>query len=381
MVLVVIRLGKEAIMKRLLSSYPLIVLLVTLVGCKGAQPNSSQRVAAPISVETISVKTMPHYEVEREYVGQVRQTQRATLGFELGGKITAIYVDVGDSVKKDTPLLQLDTQFIENENMELKAQQDEVVAQLALTNTTLRRQKQLKQKGFSADAEIDSLNSQVLVLKAKLARIEAALNNTQLKLKKSTIYAPYDGVIAQRYVSMGDVVNVGASTMTLLSSAHQEVVIGVPISVVPLAKQQSPITITVGEQEWTATLLNAAPNLDAHSRTVSLRYQLPENSHTLEKELAHISLAQVIQQPGAWVPISALSGGVQGLWNVLVVNNVEMVERRTVTVEHVTGTQAYVYGELFDQEKVISTGLHRVVAGQKVLAINTSEKVVNDDFL
>ncbi|MBM7036231.1 efflux RND transporter periplasmic adaptor subunit [Vibrio ulleungensis] len=368
-------------MKRLLSSYPLIVLLVALVGCKGAQPNSSQRVATPISVETISVKTMPHYEIEREYVGQVRQTQRATLGFELGGKITAIYADVGDSVKKDTPLLQLDTQFIENENMELKAQQDEVVAQLALTNTTLRRQKQLKQKGFSADAEIDSLNSQVLVLKAKLARIEAALNNTLLKLKKSTIYAPYDGVIAQRYVSMGDVVNVGASTMTLLSSAHQEVVIGVPISVVPLAKQQSPITITVGEQEWTATLLNAAPNLDAHSRTVSLRYQLPENSHTLEKELAHISLAQVIQQPGAWVPISALSGGVQGLWNVLVVNNVEMVERRTVTVEHVTGTQAYVYGELFDQEKVISTGLHRVVAGQKVLAINTSEKVVNDDFL
>ena len=200
-----------------------------LAGCNTSSTSPpDQQINQLLSVNTITLAPSDHYSVEREYVGMVQAGQQANLGVELGGKVARILVDVGDSVNAGEPLLVLDTQLLITQADELRAQQSQVTAQLDLVEANLKRQQSLKKKGFSADSEIDALNSQRNALRANYRQLTASLAANQLRQDKSTVYAPYDGTVSARFVSKGDVINTGSPTLTLLASTSKEAHIGIP---------------------------------------------------------------------------------------------------------------------------------------------------------
>lgn len=102
-----------------------------------------------VTLPTVSVTTvnlLSSYRIPKEFVGTIQASQRANLGFELSGKINTLFVDVGDSIKKNAPLAQLDTQLLDTELRQLSAQREQLDAQLALMKSNLHRQRQLKKK-------------------------------------------------------------------------------------------------------------------------------------------------------------------------------------------------------------------------------------------
>ncbi|KKD60238.1 RND transporter [Grimontia sp. AD028] len=322
------------------------------------------------TVNVLTVELAPGYSVNREYVGTVQAGQSANLGFELGGKVNSLLVDEGDTVVKGQPLIRLDTQLLETEAQQLGAQLEQLDAQLDLTRTNLKRQRQLKKKGFSADAEIDSLISQRDALLANVRQLNASLSSNKLRQEKSTIYAPYNGKISQRYVSQGDVVNVGAPTLTLLADDLKEARIGVPIKYLEALTANSSAKVRVASDVYPATLLNPGAALDMRSRTVTLRYLLPEGSNALDGQLAYLQFSFETPQEGFWMPLTGLTDGLRGTWNVYAVvpgdSGSQFVSRRSVQVLHADEKKAYVSGAIGDGDKVLVDGVHRVVSGQSV---------------
>jgi hypothetical protein len=77
------------------------------------------------------------------------------------------------------------------------------------------------------------------------------------------------------------------------------------------------------------------------------------------------------------VPLSALTDGLRGLWNIYPLQpqaepGLYKLQSRDVQVLHATATDAFVTGALADGERVLSTGLQRLVPGQIVkLAADT----------
>nr|WP_234497231.1 efflux RND transporter periplasmic adaptor subunit [Vibrio maritimus] len=339
--------------------------ITLLAGC-GTEEESSVAEVEALTVSTTYVALSPSYQVRREYVGTVRAGQQANLGFELAGKVETIHVDVGDTVTKNTPMIQLNTDLLHTELGQLNAQDKEVRAQLNLVNANLKRQQSLKAKGFSADAEIDALTSEKGVLQANLVRLKAAISATKLRIEKSTILAPYNGTIAQRHVSLGDVVNVGTPTLVLLATEGKEAFIGIPAAQLSRVSNLSSPTIRVDAQEYDVKLLNPGARVDTQSRSVGLRYQLPEGVDVLEGQLAYLAFDETVQDQGYWVPLTALIDGLRGVWNVYVVGENSQVERRTVNVLYANSEQAFISGAVADGEAIIASGLHRVVPGQPV---------------
>ena len=129
--------------KLMKSSAVAVALSTLLVGC--GETTQAQPAAEPtiLTVETLVLTQSNSYAVQREYVGVVRAGQQANLGFELAGKVEEILVDVGDRVTKGQPLIRLDTQLLETELSQLKAQSEEVKAQLNLVAANLKRQRSL----------------------------------------------------------------------------------------------------------------------------------------------------------------------------------------------------------------------------------------------
>ncbi len=349
----------------LLRLSPIMLAMVLLTGCD----SSEAQLAAPepiLSVETHSLVQSEHYQVMREYVGTVRAGQQAQLGFELAGKVSNIMVDVGDRVNQGDALIRLDTQLLATEAKQLRAQQNEIKAQLKLVAANLKRQQSLKAKGFSAEAEIDSLTSQQGVLEANALRVNAALRANQLKINKSTIKAPYAGTVSQRFVSLGDVVGMGTPTLTLLAEQDKEVFIGIPSAQLAKINELNTPEIRVGDNLYPVKLLNPGARVDLNTRSLGLRYLLPESAKVLDGQLAYLRYPEQISESGFWIPNSSLTDGLRGVWNVFVVTEQNIVERRSVQVLYADNQAAFVQGAISADEMLISNGLHRVVPGQRV---------------
>ena len=70
--------------------------------------------------------------------------------------------------------------------------------------------------------------------------------------------------------------------------------------------------------------------------------------------------------PGFWVPVTALTESDRGLWGVYVVKDESLVERRIVEIIHSESERAYVRGTLEDDDRIVRTGVQRLVPGQQV---------------
>lgn len=352
----------------------LLIAAAILAGCNSANQEQTEQVHIQqlLSVNTHTLHPSAHYTVEREYVGMVQAGQQANLGVELGGKISQILVDVGDNVKAGDPLLVLDTELLKTQADALTAQQAQVTAQLDLIEANLKRQQKLKAKGFSAESDIDALNSQRDALRANFRQLTASLSANRLQQKKSTVYAPYHGTVSERFVSQGDVINTGAPTLTLLASTRKEAHIGVPAKQLTKLMTNADWKLRVGSISYPVTLINPGVNVDTGSRTVKLRFALPETARVINGELAYLQFNDVQNKPGYWIPLSAMTDGLRGVWNVFALredNEGLKIERRSIQVLHANNDHAYVVGALESNERIVADGLHRLVPGQVVLPV------------
>ncbi|WP_375748828.1 efflux RND transporter periplasmic adaptor subunit [Vibrio sp. HN007] len=342
-----------------------------LSACTDSSANKYQP-PEPLAVEVKQASMSDSYNVVREYVGTVQANQKANLGFELSGKVSQIMVDIGEEVQAGQALITLDTQLLKTEQKQLEAQLHEIKAQLKLTDANLARQRSLRKKGFSSEADIDALSSQKESHEANIERIHSSINANQLKQEKSVIKAPYSGIINDRFVSLGDVVSVGAPTLALLSSGNKEAVIGVYKGDAKDIIKKGNFSVSVDDDTFSAALISHPSNIDLNSRNVRLRFSLEGGAEVLDGELARLSYQKTFSETGYWLPNTALIDGIRGTWNIYVISENEgqkVVESRSVQVIYSDSHRVYVQGALASGDEVIVTGLHKVVPGQSVKVI------------
>ncbi len=350
------------------NKFPILVLSTAILfGCN-ENLIESQMPSPKVRVEKITKS--PHYTIDREYIGLIQSPHASQLGFELNGKINTIYVKQGAFVKKGDPLAKLDTQLLKTEQTELNAQSEQIKAELILVKSNLARQKSLKNKGFSSNAELESLISQRDTLLASKAQIKAAQSALALRIDKSTLYAPYDGNISERHIDLGDVINAGTPSFTLLSIDDKEAVFSIPpTQVAALENLTQPVQIQVGQRQFLAEQINQGALITPRTRTVTLRYQVADSQSLFSGELAYLKQKITYQKAGFWLPISGLTEGLKGTWNVFIASLEKgeyKVRRKAVELIYIDEKKVYVTGDLAQQDLLITQGLHRIVVGQTV---------------
>ncbi len=129
----------------------------------------------------------------------VEAAQHADLAFTTTGTVEKVNVDVASVVKKEDILAELD-------NADLKAALD--IATIAMKYAKRDYERQVKVKKLVDASKFDSYVFKYENSKAQRAYQQALLNKTQLK-------APFDGVIYEKSVEVGDVVS-GAMIRTVM---------------------------------------------------------------------------------------------------------------------------------------------------------------------
>jgi RND family efflux transporter MFP subunit len=340
-----------------------------LSGCLQSSPSSIPISLSPTVVEIQKIVEQSSYAIPRRFIGIVQSQQRANLGSEINGKVTQIWVDIGSKIEKGMPLLALDTQLLQLEEKQRQAKMAQINADLTFVDRSLLRQEQLKRKGFTADAEIDQLNSQKASLLAQRQQVNFSLESNRLQQQKATIISPYSGVISERHVSVGDVINIGTPTLTIHSDQQTEANIGVPIQYAESVKKNPNLTVVIGQHTYSVKQSSFSKQVDPSTRTVNFKFKLPHHHNRLEGEFVYLDHSEIRKKSGYWIPLTALSEGKKGIWTVFSVesdNNHQKVIRHAVQVLYVNQQQAFISASFKPEMTFIIHGSHRLVAGQTV---------------
>lgn len=365
-------------MRQLSFSRGVLSSIFTLIFLTSAcsQPNAESPESAYVHAADIQQATkQTAYFVDKQYIGRIASKQQTALPFEFSGRVKDVIVDSGDTVKKGQVLAVLDTRLLSYSKKESLAQLESFEAQLALNGKVSKRINTLEKEGFSSVQQQDELSAERRQLNASIDQTKAKIATINYQLEKAQLLAPYDGTVTNRHINEGEFVNASVPAFKLIKSEDIEIKVGVaPQDARKLTLGQI-VPLEIDSQIYQGKLLAVGKQIDAINRTVDIRIAIDALHGFYDDELVKIHHKKEISQPGFWLPLSALTDGVRGQWNIFLAkpngSNQFKVVSQTVEVHYTTETDAYVSGIDSDTIDYIHAGVHRLSAGQIVRAAST----------
>lgn len=321
---------------------------------------SSQVKSPQLTVSVLAVEQQPSYEVTRFFPAIAEAQQSVAIGSEIPGKITKVYVDDGDHINAGEPLFQLDLQLLETQKKTLSARVDSIKPELELIRKRLTRQKNLKQQSFSSEDNIDALEAQLTASTASIKGLEAQINDIDIRINKSTVYAPFDAAIQKRLYDEGAVIEAGLPVLQLVGDKVSEISTGLPSDLVAQLNYADSYIALLGDREIPVTLNRVLPEINSITRTQGVKFELDSNIELTASEYLRLSLTTRFDHKGFWIPNTALVEGPRGLWEIFVVNAEQRVQKYSVSVVYPSNPQTYVSSAIPDGSYVVVEGVHRL---------------------
>ena len=301
-------------------------------------------------LEVLEVKTSQSYEISKNLPGELLPFQQSKIAFEITGRISSIYVDIGDRVKKDDVLAKLD-------DSEVNANLEQAVARLDLANQVLNRFEDLRKKGFISIQDFDKAKSEYLVAKSQVKFFEVKKSQTILR-------APYDGFIQNRFVDEGTVINGSNPILEILDANKVEAHVSIPENLVNNLEVSNDYTFEIGQEKAIGKFKRLAPMSASGSNSRLAIFEFTD--FFIPGSVIDLIIKIRKSEQGVWLPINSLSQSEQGLWSVYTVSDdgSNRVEKDLVRILHFENNYAYVSGTLKNGDLVILGGLSKIIEGQ-----------------
>jgi RND family efflux transporter MFP subunit len=184
-----------------------LLALVSLAACSGNEEKvktQSDEVVAEIATATLQM--VPS---QKTFNGTLKSDTRSEIGTKVMGEVEAVSVNIGDQVAKGELILKIKDEDLEAKKKQAEAGLEEAKIRLDAIQKDYNRYKNLYEKGSATPKEWDDIRTQFQSAKSRVLAAESQLKEINDLLTYTQIKAPYEGVIAAKYVQVGDIVTPG----------------------------------------------------------------------------------------------------------------------------------------------------------------------------
>lgn len=259
-------------MKTLVTVAAAAALAVAASGC-GARSESAERKPSVAPPPPVTVKTAP-VEVRKmpkvlTLTGSVVADKQSEVAANVAGRILTAPVERGQSVKQGQVLAVVDARGAAFSASAASAQSKVADEQQHLAEADCARADALWEKGAASKQEYDRLKTQCAAQKYSASAARANADLAQKQLGDTTIRAPFDGIVGERYVNVGEYVQAQTKVASLYRITPVRIQVSVPETAVPLVKQGATLAVHVaawGDREFPATVKYVAPALRPQTR-------------------------------------------------------------------------------------------------------------------
>jgi membrane fusion protein, multidrug efflux system len=357
------------------------------MGKKGMEQYFDNMPIPPATIGTARAVTQT-WQAQLEAPGSVVAVNGTTLTSEVGGLITAIAFDSGQSVKKGDLLVQLDSAETRGELSRLQAQ-----AELADLNRK-RREKLFALEAISK-SDLDAAMSEY-------AAAKAAVEAQRARLGQKDIRAPFDGELGIRQVNLGEYLSPGGAIVTLQSLDPVDVDFELPEDRVGQVKSGFKITVETAAYPgrlFAGEVFAIEPRVDPATRNFKIRARVPNPDRALRPgQFGKVRLDLPMSQSVVVVPRTAIDYNAYG--NAVYVVTQKKVDpnakpaepmpgappptdlevaQRFVKTGPVRGDFVSITEGLKDGEEIATSGLLKLRSGMPVIINNEvrNEPVAN----
>jgi membrane fusion protein, multidrug efflux system len=158
----------------------------------------------------------------------VEAVRHTTVSAQVAGAVSAVHVKAGDRVKAGQALLRLDARAAQQGLTGTQAQVEAAQAALKVATQELERQERLLAQKYISQAAHDKARSQFEAAQAQLKAAQANTQVAQTQLGFYTVQAPYDGIVSEVPVSLGDMAMPGRPLVTVHDPRAMRISAAVP---------------------------------------------------------------------------------------------------------------------------------------------------------
>ena len=181
--------------------------------------------------------------------GTIEPVTSVTVGTQVSGIVSKLYVDYNSVVKKGQVIAELDKTNLMSQLNSAKTQLATAQSQLNYQTTNFNRYKTLYQKGLVAADDFDSAKLSYTQAKEQVAAAKEEVQRAQTNLGYATITSPIDGIVLSKSVEEGQTVAASFSTPELFTIAqnltNMQVVADVDEADIGDVKEGEPVSFTV----------------------------------------------------------------------------------------------------------------------------------------
>ncbi|MDI1335728.1 MAG: efflux RND transporter periplasmic adaptor subunit [Lacunisphaera sp.] len=190
--------------------------LALALGAGCGKKSTAGPVAATASKQPVEVVNLTRRDLAETLgiVGSLAANESATIRPEITGLVRAIGFDEGQQVKRGQLLAKID-------DAELRAQVTQSEARFELAKLNLQRAENLQQTQANTKADMDRAHSEFATAQADLELLKVRLDRTEIK-------APFDGIVGSRTLSPGDYVNTLSVVTTIDDLSRMKIEFQVP---------------------------------------------------------------------------------------------------------------------------------------------------------
>ena len=372
---------------RQLPALPALVLSTLFSPLLQAAETGQQMPPPEVVVEEVRVESLP---LQFEYPARTAGYREVQVRAQVSGILQERTYQEGSQVKQGQVLFRIDPRPYQAALARAKGALAQEQARYRQTERDLKRIRELQQKGFASESELDNAISNFEQSKANIEAARAEVQSKQIDLDYTTVEAPISGITSKETVSEGSLMVAGDPNASLLTQITQLDPIYVNFaapdremadlrsglqsgSLVREGDQQMSVEIKFGDGssyplagkvDFTDSLI------DRGTGTVSSRAVVPNPDQVLMPGQFVRVVVKGISKPNAvTVPERAIAQGPNGTF-VYVVDEQGLARARPVTTAHTAEGRWVVESGIAAGDRVIVEGLPKVRPNSPVKVVD-----------
>ncbi|HHS7207722.1 TPA: efflux RND transporter periplasmic adaptor subunit [Enterobacter hormaechei] len=357
-----------------------IVCAALLTGCDG-QENPQQHAQAP-QVSVHIVKSAP-LAVTTELPGRTDAYRVAEVRPQVSGIILHRNFTEGSDVKAGDSLYQIDPATYEAAYDNAKGELVKAQAAANIAHLTVKRYVPLVGTQYVSKQEYDQAVATAQQAVASVVAAKAGVESARINLAYTKVTSPINGRIGKSSVTEGALVTNGQATALATVQQLDPIYVDVTQSSSDFMRLKQQTSLQKGDTSSVELLMeNGQPyplkgtlqfsdvTVDESTGSITLRALFPNPQHMLLPGMFVRARIDEGTQPDAiLVPQQGVTRTPRGDATVLVVNDKNQVESRTVVAPQAIGDRWLITEGLKNGDRVIISGLQKVRPGVTVVAI------------
>lgn len=323
-------------------------------------------------------------ERERSFSGTAKSGIESKLSFKVAGTVDKINVKVGDIVKKDYLIAELDDKDYRLQLQEAEAGLEQANAQALNAKSSYERVRGLYENRNVSLSDLDASRAAYESVNASVRSIEKRLELAKARVSYTKLKAPFSGAVSMVTVEENENVNAGTPIVILTGKSEPEVEVAIPESLISDIKKGDPVTVTfdaLKEKIITGIVsevgIAANPYSVTYPVTVKLKNAGAELRSGMTGEVIFTFRSKASSKSKFIIPSYAVSEDHEGRFVYIVLpteNHLGKVKRVGVTTGEFTGNGIEIFGGITEGDLVITAGVSRIEDGMTVKLLSEEEK-------